>query len=80
MALIVTIIVTIVFPRRGFVGFRLNVISGFSKILSLPWPAGANLVLCLDFNDQKRLVLSVFEFHTISVFIPLFVYFCLVQN
>lgn len=54
----------VVFPRIGFVGFRINVISGFNKIVSLLWPAGNNLVLFLDFNDQKRLVLLVFEFHT----------------
>ena len=52
----------VVFPRIDFVGFRTNVISGFNTIASLP--AGINLVLSQDFNDQKRLVLAVFEFHT----------------
>ena len=52
----------VVFPRIDFVGFRTNVISGFNKIASLP--SAINLVLSQDFNDQKWLVLAVFEFHT----------------
>ena len=69
----------VVFPRIDFVGFRINVISGFNTIASLP--AGINLVLSQDFNDQKRLILAVFEFsHTISVFVPFFDSFCFIQN
>ena len=52
----------VVFPRIDFVRFRTNVICGFNTIASLP--AGINLVLSQDLNDQKRLVLAVFEFHT----------------
>ena len=54
----------VVFRRIGFVSFRINIINGFNKIVSLLLPAGTNLVLFTDFNDQKRLVLPVFEFHT----------------
>ena len=52
----------VVFPRVGFIGFRTYVISCFNKTVSLP--AGINLVLSQDFNDQRRPILAVFELHT----------------
>ena len=59
-------------PRTVFLGFRTNVISGFKKIVSLP--EGINSVFSQDFNDQKRLVLAVFECYTqfLSLFHALF--------
>ena len=55
-------------------GFTVNVISGFNKIISLVWPAGTNLVLFPDLNDQKQLVLYLFRgfTHNLSLFHSLF--------